>query len=80
MLAAEDQLQLTVSIGCARNKLLAKLSSQAAKPNGLHAVETPQVQCKVLHELFSMEIVLEAIHKSAVLLIDQSGQDCEMEE
>lgn len=43
VLAAEEQLQLTVSFGCARNKLLAKLSSQAAKPNGLHAVETPQV-------------------------------------
>ncbi|KAK9831624.1 hypothetical protein WJX74_003145 [Apatococcus lobatus] len=44
--SAEEQLQLTVSIGCARNKLLAKLSSQAAKPNGLHAVETSQeVHC-----------------------------------
>ena len=64
MLAAEEQLQLTVSIGCARNKLLAKLSSQAAKPNGLHAVETPQVPFNLFHELFSMAIVLEAICKS----------------
>ena len=41
--AAARELQLTVSIGCAPTKMLAKLASQAAKPNGLHVVHSAQV-------------------------------------
>jgi DNA polymerase-4 len=48
--AVRDRVGLPVSVGIAANKLVAKLASEAAKPDGLRYVPAPEIQA-FLHPL-----------------------------
>lgn len=75
----KDELGLPASVGIARNKFVAKLASEHAKPNGL-VVVAPQRTVEFLHQLPVSALwgvgkrSLEQLHRAGIETVEQLAQ------